>query len=109
MKNLLNTLIAEEEHKEFKELISFITGTGTDIVLRNGILQLFRSYCEKYEKPKPFREDSSIFAFFKIHSFGCRKISIFPPSIVFYQGRHSPHANLAIFRHPQNVMSSKPQ
>jgi sucrose synthase len=65
MENLLNTLITEEEHKEFKELISFITGTGTDIVLRNGIIQLFRSYCDKYEKPKPFQENSSIFAFFK--------------------------------------------
>ncbi len=65
MENLLNSLIAEEDHQEFKELISFISGSGTDIVLRNGILQLFRSYCDKYERPAPLRENSSIFAFFK--------------------------------------------
>jgi sucrose synthase len=65
MENLLNSLIAEEDHKEFKELISFITDSGTDIVLRNGILQIFRQYSEKTKKPKQFRENASIFAFFK--------------------------------------------
>jgi sucrose synthase len=65
MENLLNSLIAEEDRKEFKELISFISGSGTDIVLRNGIIQLFRSYCDKYERLAPSQEKSSIFAFIK--------------------------------------------
>ncbi len=65
MENLLNSLIAEEDHKDFKELISFISGSGTDIVLRNGILQLFRDYCDKHERPAPLLESSSIFAFLK--------------------------------------------
>ena len=65
MDNLLNSLIAEEDHKDFKELISFISGSGTDIVLRNEILQLFRDYCDKHESPAPLLESSSIFAFLK--------------------------------------------
>jgi sucrose synthase len=65
MENLLNTLIAEEDHKEFREFISFIAGSETDIVLRNGIIQLFSRYCERYEMPEPFRENSSISAFIK--------------------------------------------
>jgi len=65
MENLLSTLISEEDQKEFKELISFIAESKTDIILRNGILQLFRSYCDKNEKPDSFRENSSIFAFVK--------------------------------------------
>ena len=65
MENLLNSLIAEEDRKEFKELTSFISGSGTDIVLRNGIIQLYRSYCDKYERPAHSLENSSIFAFIK--------------------------------------------
>ena len=65
MENLLHTLIAEKDHREFKEFISFISESETDIVLRNGILQLFDNYCDKSEKSKTFWDNSSIFAFIK--------------------------------------------
>jgi len=65
MENLLSTLIAKEDHKEFKELIFFMAESETDIVLRNGILQLFSSYCDEHEKPEQFRTTSSVFAFIK--------------------------------------------
>jgi len=65
MENLLGTLISEEDHKRFKGFISFIAESGTDIVLRNGILQLFRSYSDKHEKSAPFQQTSSIFEFVK--------------------------------------------
>ena len=65
MENLLNTLIAEEDLREFKEFISFVSETDTDIVLRNGIIQLFDTYCDKHEKSKAFRDGSSIFNFIK--------------------------------------------
>lgn len=65
MENLLGNLIAEKDHKEFKELMSFATSTGTDIVLRNGVLQLFDKYCDEHQKPEQFRENGSIFNFIK--------------------------------------------
>ena len=65
MKNLLNSLIAEKERKAFKELISSITDSGTDIVLRNGIMQLYRKFCDTYAKAETCRDDSSIYAFIK--------------------------------------------
>jgi sucrose synthase len=46
MENLLHTLIAEEEHIDFKELISFITASVADVTPSNDILQLFRTYCD---------------------------------------------------------------
>ena len=65
MENMLNTLITEKDLREFKEFISFVAESDTDIVLRNGIIQLFDAYCNKYEKSKAFRDDSSISNFFK--------------------------------------------
>ena len=48
MKNLLGSIIRKNEHKDFKELISFMTNQQQNIYLRNEIIQLFRDYCDKY-------------------------------------------------------------
>ena len=65
MKNLLGSLIRKNEHKDFKEIISFISNQHQTIYLRNGIIHLFREYCDKNGKTKKFRENSSLFQFFK--------------------------------------------
>jgi sucrose synthase len=65
MKNLLASLIRKNEHKDFKELISFMSNQHQTINLRNGIIHLFREYCDKNRKTKKFRENSSLFHFFK--------------------------------------------
>ena len=65
MENLLNTLISEEEQKDFREIVVSIADSGNEIVPRNGIIRFFLGYCDKYEKPRSFREKSSIFTFLK--------------------------------------------
>jgi len=65
MKNLLGSIIRKNEHKDFKELVSFITSQHQKIYLRNGIIQLFREYCDQNQKTKKFRESSSLFNFLK--------------------------------------------
>ena len=65
MKNLLGSIIRKNEHKDFKELVSFITSQPKNIYLRNGIIQLFREYCDQNQKTKKFRESSSLFNFLK--------------------------------------------
>ena len=65
MKNLLGSIIKKNEHKDFKELVSFMTDQKQSIYLRNGIIQLFRQYCDQHRKTKKFRESSSLFNFFK--------------------------------------------
>lgn len=65
MKNLLVSIIKAKEHKDFKELISFITNQQNSIYLRNGIIQLFREYCDRERKTRNFRENSSLFQFIK--------------------------------------------
>ncbi len=65
MKNLLGSIIRKNEHKDFKELVSFMTDQKQSIYLRNGIIQLFRQYCDQHRKTKKFRESSSLFNFFK--------------------------------------------
>jgi sucrose synthase len=65
MKNLLESIIRKKEHKDFKELVSFMTNQHQKIYLRNGIIQLFREYCDQNQKTNKFREDSSLFEFFK--------------------------------------------
>jgi sucrose synthase len=65
MKNLLGSLIRKTEHKDFKELIAFISNQHQTIYLRNGIIHLFRDYCDHHRKTRKFREDSSLFQFFK--------------------------------------------
>ena len=65
MENLLSTVIAKKDQRDFKELITFITRSRTPIVLRNGIIQLFRDFCDGHQKSKAFTEKSSVFAFIK--------------------------------------------
>lgn len=65
MENLLNILIDKKDHKDFKEFVFFATKQPKRILLRNEIIQLFRQYCDQHEKTKKFRENSSIFNFFK--------------------------------------------
>jgi sucrose synthase len=65
MKNLLGSLIRKNEHKDFKELISFVSNKHDTIYLRNGIIQLFREFCDKNQKTRKFRENSSLFHFLK--------------------------------------------
>jgi len=65
MKNLLGSIIRKNEHKDFKELVSFMTYQKQRIHLRNGIIQLFRQYCDQHRKTKKFRENSSLFNFFR--------------------------------------------
>jgi sucrose synthase len=61
----LGSIIRKNEHKDFKELVSFMTYQKQSIYLRNGIIQLFREYCDQHRKTKKFRETSSLFNFFK--------------------------------------------
>lgn len=65
IENLLNTLIAEEDYSKFREFICSVADSETDIVLRNGIMQLFRGFCDIHEESEPFRKESSIFNFIK--------------------------------------------
>ena len=65
MKNLPGSIIRKNEYKDFKELISFMSNQHQTIYLRNGIIQLFREYCDQNRKTKKFRENSSLFQFFK--------------------------------------------
>lgn len=65
MKNLLGSIISKNEHKDFKGLVSFMTNQHQNIYLRNGIIQLFREYCDQNRKTKKFQESSSLFDFLK--------------------------------------------
>ncbi|MGD9083011.1 MAG: sucrose synthase, partial [Desulfobacterales bacterium] len=65
MKNLLGSIIRKKEHKDFKGLVSFITNQHQKIYLRNGIIQLFREYCDQNRKTKKFKQSSSLFNFLK--------------------------------------------
>ena len=65
MKNLLGSIIKKNENKDFKELVSFMANQHQSIYLRNGIIQLFREYCDQHRKTKKFRETSSLFDFIK--------------------------------------------
>jgi sucrose synthase len=65
MKNLLLSIIRNNESKDFKEFVSYTANQHHTIYLRNGIIQLFRDYCDLRRKNKKFRENSSIFNFFK--------------------------------------------
>ncbi len=65
MNNLLNAIIREEDRKDFKEFIAFATGELKDIVLRNGILQLYRKYREQDLNAKKDLNRSSVFVFLK--------------------------------------------
>jgi sucrose synthase len=65
MENLLSALIDENDLTEFKEFISFISDSDNGMMLRNGIIQMFRKYCQTSEKSKAFQKNSSVFSFIK--------------------------------------------
>jgi len=65
MENLLHKIIRQEDRRDFKEFIAFITSDQQDIVLRNGIIQLYRRYCKQNGKIETDRERSSVLAFLK--------------------------------------------
>jgi len=65
MHNLLNSFISKKEQKDFKEFVSYIADQPDTIYLRNAIIQFFRAYCDQTNKTKRFRENSSLFNFFK--------------------------------------------
>ena len=55
----------KKDRKEFKEFVVFVANQPMDICLRNGIIQLFRQYCDQHNKPQKFRRNSSMFNFLK--------------------------------------------
>ena len=65
MKNLLGSIIRKNEQKDFKEFVSFVANQHHNIYLRNGIIQMFREYCDLNQKTKRFRTSSSLFNFIK--------------------------------------------
>ena len=65
MKNVLNEILNKKDRRDFKEFVVFATNQQFGICLRNGIIQLFRQYCDEHNKTEKFRQDSSIFNFLK--------------------------------------------
>jgi sucrose synthase len=65
MKNILDEIMSKKDRKEFKEFVTFVANQPTSICLRNGIIQLFRQYCDQYNKSQKFRRNSSLFNFLK--------------------------------------------
>ncbi len=65
MKNVLMEILNKKDRKEFKEFVVFVTNQPFGICLRNGIIQLFRQYCDQHNKPQKFRQNSSLFNFIK--------------------------------------------
>ena len=65
MKNILNEILNKKDRRVFKEFVVFVANQPTDICLRNGIIQLFRRYCDLHDKSQKFRQNSSMFNFLK--------------------------------------------
>jgi sucrose synthase len=65
MKNVLHEILNKKDRKDFKEFVVFVTSQQFSICLRNGIILLFRQYCDHHKKTQKFRENSSMFNFLK--------------------------------------------
>ena len=65
MKNVLNEILNKKDRRDFKEFVAFVTNQQFGICLRNGIIQLFRAYCDRHKKSPKFRRESSMFNFLK--------------------------------------------
>ena len=65
MKNILNSIFNKKDRQDFKEFVVFVTSQPTGICLRNGIILLFRQYCDRHNKSEKFRRNSSMFSFLK--------------------------------------------
>ena len=65
MKNVLVDILNKRDRRDFREFVVFVTSQQFGICLRNGIIQLFRQYCDEYNKTQTFRQNSSMFNFLK--------------------------------------------
>ncbi|MGD9279779.1 MAG: sucrose synthase [Desulfobacterales bacterium] len=65
LKNVLNEILDKKDRRDFKEFVVFVTNQQFGICLRNGIIQLFRQYCDQHKKTEKFRQNSSMFNFLK--------------------------------------------
>jgi len=65
MRNVLIEVLNKKDRKEFKEFVVFVVNQQFGICLRNGIIQLFRQYCDQHNKSQKFRRNSSLFNFLK--------------------------------------------
>jgi sucrose synthase len=65
MKNVLTEILNKKDRKDFKEFVVFVNNQKFGICLRNGIIQLFRQFCDQNNKTQKFRQDSSMFNFLK--------------------------------------------
>ena len=65
MKNVLQEILNKKDRKDFQEFVVFVTNQKFGICLRNGIIQLFRQYCDQHKKTQKFRQNSSMFNFLK--------------------------------------------
>jgi sucrose synthase len=65
MKNVLNDILNKKDRKDFKEFVVYVKNQQASICLRNGIIQLFRQYCDQHNKSQKFRQNSSMFNFLK--------------------------------------------
>jgi len=65
MKNVLIEFLNKKDRKDFKEFVVFVVNQQFDICLRNGIMQLFRQYCDEHKKTQKFRQNSSMFNLLK--------------------------------------------
>lgn len=65
MKNVLYEILNKKDRKDFQEFVVFVTNQKFGICLRNGIIQLFRQYCDQHNKTQKFRHNSSMYNFLK--------------------------------------------
>ena len=65
MKNVLNDILNKKDRKEFQEFVVFVANQQAGICLRNGIIQIFRQFCDQNNKSQKFRRNSSMFNFLK--------------------------------------------
>lgn len=65
MENVLNEILSKKDRQDFKEFVVFVINQQPEICLRNGIIQLFRAYCDQHHKSRSFRQNSSMFDFIK--------------------------------------------
>ncbi len=65
MKNVLSEILTKKDRGDFREFVVFVVNQQTAICLRNGIIQLFRQFCDQNNKPLKFRRNSSMFNFLK--------------------------------------------
>lgn len=63
--NLISKIIKISELGDFKEWLARVFDQDQVLILRNEVIQTFRSYCDKAEKSEEFRNNSSLFEFLR--------------------------------------------